>query len=102
MLFVAGFNRIIEQAKFKGFDRAKIAANVAAFEACRDNESTFDGKNPGDLSVYTKKFVGAVGDGMKTVRDVVSAIDAMPEIENCHPQFQHTIDETFLGKRIKA
>jgi len=88
--------------KFKGFDRTKIAANVAAFEACRDNKSTFDGKNPGELSLYTAKFVNAIGDGSTTVADVAAAIQAMPDEEDCEPQFQHTQDVTFLNKPMSA
>jgi hypothetical protein len=90
-------------AAFKGFDRALLTANVAIFEACGDTESTFDGKKPGDLSVYTKKFIDAVGDGSVSALAVSTAIEAAkPKIDNCHPRFQHTPDETFLGKAMNA
>jgi hypothetical protein len=90
-------------AKFKGFDRGTLRANIAIFEACQDTETTFDGKNPGNLSVYTQKFVNAVGDGVNSVRAVADAIAVgKPTIANCNPRFQHTKNDAFLSKPMKA
>jgi hypothetical protein len=89
-------------AEFKGFDRSTLTANVAAFLACRDTENTFDGKNPGDLSIFTRKFLDAVGDGTKSIRAVGQAVELPdPAITVCHPRFQHSEDETFLDRLMK-
>lgn len=89
-------------AKFKGFDRTTLKANTAVFMACRDTENTFDGKNPGNLSIFTKKFLKAVGDGTKSIRDVGQAVELPdPAIPVCHPRFQHSGDETILDRPMK-
>jgi len=90
------------QTQFKDFGRPNLRANVAVFQACGDKEDTFDGKNPGDLSVYTQKFVSAARNGATTIGGLKNAIaTALPQITNCTPQFQPEGDANILATLLK-
>ena len=89
------------QKQFNDFNRLRLDANVAVFEACGDRQNTFDGKNPGDLSVYTTKFVAAVDRGITSVGALDAAITAAtPHIVNCTPRLQRAGDDVFLNTKL--
>jgi hypothetical protein len=90
------------QQQFNDFNRLKLNANVAAFEACGDNQNTFDGKKPGDLSVYTTKFLAAAHAGITSIGELADAIAAAdPCIENCTPRLQRAGQEAFLNTMLR-
>jgi hypothetical protein len=90
------------QQQFNDFNRLALNANVAAFEACGDDQNTFDGKNPGDLSVYTKKFVAAANAGITAIGALAAAIAAAePHIDNCTPRLQRAGEESFLKTKLR-
>jgi len=91
------------QAKFKSFNRLLLDANIAVFEACHDDQKTFDGKKVGDLSVYSRKFIDAVRKGATKIGDIENAIEAAdPPIENCNPRLQRVGTDAFFKTSLKA
>lgn len=91
------------EEKFKNAKQEAMRANVAVFQACHDFEITYDGKNKGDLSVYTRKFVDAAADGDKSIAAVRDAIkDAEPKIAGTNPDFRPKTDEPFLTTTLKS
>jgi hypothetical protein len=90
------------ETQFANFDRSLIKAKVAAFQACRHDQRTFDGAEPGKLGVYTQKFIDAVMSGAKTIGDLKAAIPTLaPKIDDCDPQFADLPnDDSVLGESL--
>jgi hypothetical protein len=89
------------ETQFANFDRSQIKARVAAFQACRHDQVTFDGEELGKLGVYTQKFIDAVKGGAKTIGDVKDKIPTLrPKIPDCDPQFADLPDDSVLGESL--
>lgn len=91
------------QEQFKDAKSLPMDANVVVFQACEDDQLTYDGKGAADLSVYTRKFVDAAGAGDLTIAAVLHAIaTALPKIPNCTPDYRSNGDAAFLDTLLKT